>query len=1115
MAKDKSSLFPQIHAARFGEAKERQREPLFLPRLLDNAGEDVRLKDAAQNEAHRIISKWADLESDGKLQNRKETELEGEFLQQIFCNALGYTALSEGLDHWHISPKFTVPDGQADAAIGFFGVENGDPPVALIELKGPRVNIDRDRPSGRTPVQQCWDYLNAVPDAKWGIVSNIVSFRLYHKDRGSRVFEHFTLQELRDNVRRFRQFYYLFAIGGLLPILKGQRPRAEGLLLDSRDQQREIGRKLYEKYHDQRVSLIRHLRQPPFDKTLDQAIHISQKLLDRIVFVAFCEQRGLLPPKVIQAASDRLEAFSLVPNPQWQGFLRLFRSIDKGNPNSEIPEYNGGLFEEDPEVDHLELDDDRTRFFRELSTYDFKNEVSVDVLGHIFEQSVTDLEQLRSQPERLEATPQRKPVGKRKREGIYYTPQFVTEYLVKETLGTCLDDRFDGLARAHHVDPKRGAGGNAARQWFNYQRAKLDCLQRFRVCDPACGSGAFLIQAFDQLEAIYADVLDELCDTDGKKYEKLRDDIKPRILRDNLFGVDLSDQAVEITRLALWIRSAQRGRKLTDLSHNILHGNSLVDDRQVDQRAFDWQKRFPEVFAAGGFDCVIGNPPYVKLQNFRQREPKIAAYLIERFRSARTGNFDLYLPFIERGLEILHPEGRMGFIAPNLWLFNEYGKGLRESIRERTALEKLVDFKSFQVFADATTYTALQIFSPKPKAVVQTADASDGDLQELRFFPVPYARLDNGAWALVDEARQAILDQMRERSVTLAEATGQIFQGLITSADAVYHLQKLGPGHYFSFALNQEVELEDELLKPLVSGEEAVPFATPPTDTYLLFPYIVSDDECRLATVKEMKKYRRCWEYLRKNEKTLRARESGKFDDDEWYRFGRNQSIDKQHLPKILVPRLLKNLFAAADPKGSVCIDNVDVGGIIVHKPWDLHYIVGILNSKACNFVWRSTSKPFRGEYRSANKQFIAPLPIPQTKNQKPVADLARQLADLHAQVLDATRNVHRRFAVDLPPRTPLQESPLPVKLSGKLQGFDALPMGELFAEMEKLARRQLTPQQRAKWDGYLTGEIDKLVSIKRQIADATTDLNERVYQLYGLSAGDVKQIEETCGAVQ
>jgi type I restriction-modification system DNA methylase subunit len=1097
-------LFSDHDAARYGNGG--PYEPLILPKFLAEAAADYRLRDPQQAQAHDILKRWADLEEQGKLRRMTETNLEGEFLTDVFSNALGYTLFSENKEQWHLWPKYSLPGGEADAAIGQFDENTPGPPVVLMELKGPTVNIDRDRFRGRTPVQQCWDYLNAVAECPWGVVCNYVGFRLYHRGKTPRRFVHFALRDLRDP-QRFAEFYCLFSRGGLLPGLLGHPPRAEVLLRQTDERQREVGDELYRRYQDQRLALIRHLREPPHEKSLDAAIHAAQVLLDRILFIAFCEDRGLLPAKSIETAWRDVGAFSLAVNPRWQRFRDLFRSIDRGNAKFDINAFNGGLFRLDPEVDYLELDDRWTDFFRDIGAYDFRGEVNVDVLGRLFERSISDLEIVRFDPEAALAPPPRTAVGKRKRSGVYYTPQHVTRYIVEHTLGPCLEERFAAAAAELGLPPDASPDICGLERWAELQRARLAALAALRVCDPACGSGAFLIQALEYLEAAYNQILDELCSCEADAGDWSPQKVKDTILRENLFGVDLLEEGVEITRLALWIRTAQRGRTLADLSDNIRCGNSLVDDPQVDPRAFDWRAAFPRVFAQGGFDCVISNPPYVKLQNFRRREPRAAAFLVQRYRAAQTGNFDLYLPFVERGLELLKPDGRMGLIAPNVWLYNEYGRGLRELVAQRHALDRFVDFKSHQVFDDATTYTALQFFSARPRKNIAVADAPDGNLSNLDFRRVGYAGLAEGPWALLGKAEQKIIDKMRERGTTLADATAQIFQGLITSADAVYHLVKLGPGRYYSHALRGDVELDDELMKPLVSGEDAIPFAAPRTDKYLLFPYLVGEDECRLYTEAEMKRFRRCWKYLRENEKTLRAREHGKMDHDRWYGYVYPKNLDKHMQRKLLIPRLLRFLFAAYDEHGAVYLDNVDVGGVIPKRTSDPWYLLGVLNTPVLDFVWRKTAKLFRGGYHSANKQFIAPLPMPAGRGGKPVAELARKLAELYGRAAELRRGVCRRLAVDLAPAALVPVPPELVAVPRKLENLETLPLPELLTEVEKFAKRKFKPSERAQWDGYLSGQQTSLAAVLREIDDARAELNARVCRLFELTDEEAAHI--------
>ncbi|MEI7837769.1 MAG: DNA methyltransferase, partial [Planctomycetota bacterium] len=489
---------------------------------------------------------------------------------------------------------------------------------------GPGIDLDRDRSQGRTPVQQCWDYLNEAPECPWGIVSNIVSFRLYRRELGSACCQVFTLKELKVP-EKFREFYYLFERGGLLPTLPGQTPRADALLEKTAQRQREVGDELYDSYHGSRVALVQHLCGDPHNKPLEKAIYIAQRLLDRIVFLAFCQDRGLLPPKTIAKAYNSLPPFYRVTNPRWQNFLDLFRVVDKGDPKHQISPFNGGLFRADGEVDDLQLEDEWTDFFREIGTYDFRDEVNVDVLGHLFERSINDLERLRLggffQTSQEKTGPKMPKSAERKKLGTYYTPPDFTRFIVFNTVGKILSERFETKARESGLTAADLAADKPDPRNAAYWRACLDILRGLKVLDPACGSGAFLIQAFDLLEVTYRHVIDHIAFHEGPKAEALRDEIPDFILHDNLFGVDLAPEAVEITQLALWISSARTGRTLADLSANIVCGNSLVADKTVNPRALDWREAFPDVFARpeGPFDCVISNPPWERLK-LQERE---------------------------------------------------------------------------------------------------------------------------------------------------------------------------------------------------------------------------------------------------------------------------------------------------------------------------------------------------------------------------------------------------------------------------------------------------------------------------------------------------------------
>jgi hypothetical protein len=591
-----------------------------------------------------------------------ETAIEGEFCKEVFGDALGYDFFADSKDSWNFQPKFSVNGGQADAAIGIFGKAKKPQVHAVIELKGPTINLDKDRSAGRTPVQQCWDYLNHLTECPWGIVCNYVSFRIYHRNQTPRVYELFTLEDLQKK-EIFLKFYYLLEKGGLIPTALQRIPRADSLLEKCTNRQREVGDELYSRYHDERLKLITYLSGPERKFPLEKAIRVTQKLLDRIIFVAFCEDKNLLPPKSLKEAWEVVAPFERVTNPKWQNFLTLFRSIDEGNERRRIPPYDGILFRKDPDVDDLQLDDDWTDFFKSVGDYDFAHTINVDVLGHLFEKSINDIEKIRlTGLAGIEIAEDEKPKmqrsAERKKGGVYYTPPEFTTFITEHTVGKLADEKIKLLERNLGVRLDQIDVKTEKKRVVAFAQNAIEELRDIKVVDPACGSGAFLIRAYNVLEDKYIDILEALSIHEPEMAEDLRDKISGFILHDNLFGVDLSPEAVEITQLALWLNSAQKKKTLADLSKNIVCGNSLISDTSVDALALDWQKKLKDVFSRPnpGFDCVIGNPPWerIKLQErefFDTSAPEIAAAtdaakrrnLIEKLKTTNPGLYQKYL----------------------------------------------------------------------------------------------------------------------------------------------------------------------------------------------------------------------------------------------------------------------------------------------------------------------------------------------------------------------------------------------------------------------------------------------------------------------------------------
>ena len=462
-------------------------------------------------------------------------------------------------------------------------------------------------------------------------------------------------------------------------------------------------------------------------------------------------------------------------------------------------------------------------------------------------------------------------------------------------------------------------------------------LGQLRIVDPACGSGAFLIQALNRLVDEYRWVVAGQERITGQPGLFDQDSIIRSILAHNIYGVDINQESVEITKLALWLHTAAPGKPLCALDHNIRCGNSLVgpdfaafynqrhqtlfDAADANERerinAFDWHAAFPEVFSHGGFDCVIGNPPYIKLQHFRRAQEDTAAYLVEAknpdgtplYASTRSGNFDMYLPFIEKGLRLLKPEGRMGYIAPNVWMVNEYGKPLRQLIRRTRSLDRWLDFKSHQVFDEAITYTALQFFRGSAVPALTCAFAPDGNAAAIDWEnadQIPYDELpEEDAWTLAPKAEIDLVRRLASGFGSMEKSCTGIFVGIQTSMNDIFHLEEIAPGKFRNLIMAESefVELESDIIHPLVKGPGAKRYNWDSGNMRILVPYSTSGNRALLIPEADLKsKYPKTWAYFSRYERQLRERENGKMDlPTGWWAYNYPKNIEKQLKPRLLV----------------------------------------------------------------------------------------------------------------------------------------------------------------------------------------------------------------------
>lgn len=809
--------------------------PLFRLRLVK---ERARLVDAAFLSQHRqAVDVWLDHLRKGTLDDTAEVKLHGSFLERIFGDLLGYRTMGSAVaGRWDLdAEKRVLSGGAADGAIGFFETGSKARVVAPIELKGSTHFLEHAKGRSLTPIQQGWDYANNVPESRWIIVSNYRETRLYAKSRGQGAYELFLLEDLAtdDGLRRF------VALLGREAMLGGSSvdasPLAE-MLIASEIEDREITEKLYNEYRGIRARLFQELRRTHSNIPSVDLLGHAQTILDRVLFVAFAEDRQLLPPNTLAHAYEHKDPYN--PRPIWQNFLAVFRSIDKGNNALGIAAYDGGLFAHNPEIEYLELSDDICRGFNAIGAYDYAEDVSVDVLGHVFEQSVTDLEHLRIEaesctisqppPAALAGGTQKQP-SKRKREGIFYTPDFVTNYLVRETLGRVLADAWERAGAGRATNKNGRIAG-----WEAYREE----LRRIRVLDPACGSGAFLIAAFDSLAQEFDRANRALLELRGDQ-QHVGDlfDLTRTVLNENLFGVDKSGESVEIAKLSLWLKTAERNKKLTFLDRNICQGNSVVSDPRFDDLAFNWgtassvaQLAFypgEETDAIDarwheGFDVVLSNPPYVRHELLTQYK----AHWKETFESY-DGVADLFVYFFERGIQQLKPGGRLGFIVSNKWLRAGYGEKLRDLLRKKCTLDSLVDFGHAPIFPDADAFpciVTLRKNEPPPDHAVNVTLYPREQLGKERLagyvethrFPVVQNKLDRKGWTLEPPGVQALLEKLRRIAVPLHEyAKVKPYYGIKTGCNEAFLIDTPTRDRLIS-----EDPRSAEIIKPFLRGQD-------------------------------------------------------------------------------------------------------------------------------------------------------------------------------------------------------------------------------------------------------------------------------------------------------
>ena len=1019
------------------------------------------------------------------IQQSKEEQFQEGFLRELFVKVLGYTLNPSPGYNLITEKKNETNSKKADGAILL-----DEKVVGVIELK------DHKTTDLSKVEAQAFGYKSQHVGTRLVVISNFEKLRLYIDNAVDyREWHLFTLDR-----EDFNELYLCLAWA---QVKAGTALQMKQESVSSEDQ---ITKALYQDYSLFKQALFEDIvkRNPVREGDDEKEWQLllfkkTQKLLDRLLFIFFAEDCGLLPPNMVVQIVDEWEQLQDLDMdvPLYERIKKHFGYLDLGYQGKkyEIFAYNGGLFKPDAVLDNLQIGDDvLAKHTRKLSTYDFASDVDVNILGHIFENSLSEIEEV-TQQITSGAAPQ---TSKRKQDGVFYTPQYITKYIVENTVGRlCAEKKAElNIVEDDYFSDQR--------RQLQTKKRLLDHLQQYRewllqitILDPACGSGAFLNAALQWLMAEHK-LIDEMeAKVAGATIEF--QGVENSILENNLYGVDINEESVGIAQLALWLRTAKPHRKLNSLNQNIKCGNSLISDPAIaGDKAFDWQKEFPKVFEKGGFDVVIGNPPYVQLQSMGTMSDAYAKCGFETFNKSA----DLYCLFTERGYSLLKEGGLQSFIMPNKWMLVSYGKELRRFMA-KTDLQQIINFGDVQFFDEATIYVCIFVTRKdnKQRNDVQALSLNQktyhGDfLNEVpaQLAAYPADTFGESEWIIQPKAHFDILKKMLQQGTALKDMPISIYRGVLTGYNDAFFIDE---------DTRERLIAEDpksaELIKPLLRGRD-IQVWTPVWDNlYLLFvPWHFpnhSDSTIQGASEKSendfKERYPSIYAYLEHHKEKLSARNKAETGIRyEWYALQRWAAdyYEEFSKPKIMYPNMTSLFPFIYDEKGFFGNDKTFM--ITANDDSvNLKYITAILNSKLCKlWIWYNCPE-LQGGTREIRKVYFENFRIPLNVDQQPLA----RLTDLQMQQVGQLQEKRTRFL------RRLSENFEGIKITTALQSFDQLDFKGFVAELKK-QKIKLSLVQQDEWEDYFNQYRQVCQELSEQIQATDNEIDDRVFDLYGLT---------------